>query len=90
MDGRAIFTPVPNGSQQDVPSEQTEYDSGRDDRIAGENKRKEIRFKASHTLLIGFFLWILYFVYSGNVRIWLTIAVVSMHSVFTSSPRASF
>ena len=90
MAGKAIFTPLPNGSQGDVPSKQTDYDSDKKDGIAEENRRKEIRFKASHTLLIGFFLWILYFVHWRFVRIWLTIVVVSMYSVYTFSPRASF
>lgn len=33
-------------------------DQNRD--IADTNRRKEIKFKASHVLLIGFFSWILY------------------------------
>lgn len=53
-----------NGSAQykDVTAQYNDAkargDQGRD--IADTNRRKEIQFKASHILLVGFFLWILY------------------------------
>jgi hypothetical protein len=31
-----------------------------EDKVTAGNKRREIQFKASHALLIAFFLWILY------------------------------
>lgn len=64
-----VFTPIAqNGSAtasseyKDITSQyNNKKDQGRGDIDSQEtNRRKEIQFKASHVLLIGFFLWILY------------------------------
>lgn len=64
-----IFTPIAqNGSAtassefKDITSQYNDSkDQGQSDiDIQAINRRKEIQFKASHVLLIGFFLWILY------------------------------
>ena len=64
-----IFTPIAqNGSAtgsseyKDITSQyNNSKDRGQSDIDIQEiNRRKEIQFKASHVLFIGFFLWILY------------------------------
>lgn len=66
-----VFTPIgQNGAAtasseyRDVTSQYNDSkDRGQSDLdIQAINRRKEIQFKASHFLLIGFFLWILYVV----------------------------
>ena len=61
MEDKSIFTPFSNGApKQGQQSDARDNDEEKESRITATNKRKEIQFKASHTLLIGFFLWILY------------------------------
>ena len=59
MDANVVEHSVPNGrtKEEHLVEEQEEE---QEDKIAIGNKRREIQFKASHALLIGFFLWILY------------------------------
>jgi len=54
MDRKVVDHNVANGPKQKGPCFEE------DDRVAAGNKRREIQFKASHALLIAFFLWILY------------------------------
>lgn len=71
-----VFTPIAqNGpatassKYKDITSQFNDSkDRGRPDSdIQTINRRKEIQFKASHFLLIGFFLWILYVLSSAWV-----------------------
>ena len=66
-----IFTPISKSGPaaaspeyRDITSQYNDsQDRGQLDLdIQATNRRKEIQFKASHFLLIGFFLWILYVV----------------------------
>ena len=66
-----VFTPIGQNGPATAPSEYKDVtsqfndskDRGQSDLdIQAINRRKEIQFKASHFLLIGFFLWILYVV----------------------------
>lgn len=66
-----VFTPIAQKGPVTAPSEYkditSQYNDSRDRGqpdidIKATNRRKEIQFKASHFLLIGFFLWILYVV----------------------------
>ena len=60
MEEKAIFTPISNGSKNLAPQIRIEDEAEKEHQILAANKRKEIQFRAFHTLLIGFFLWILY------------------------------
>lgn len=64
-----VFTPIPQNGSAAASSEYkditSQYNDSKDQRqpdidIQAVNRRKEVLFKASHFLLIGFFLWILY------------------------------
>ena len=64
-----IFTPIAQNGSATASSEYkditSQYNDSKDREradidIQATNRRKEIQFKASHVLLIGFFLWILY------------------------------
>ena len=66
-----VFTPLPRNGSAAGPSEYKDITSQYNDSkdrghpdidIQAINRRKEVLFKASHFLLIGFFLWILYVV----------------------------
>lgn len=63
-----IFTPMPQNGTATASSEYkditTQYNDSTepaqpDNNIEAINRKREIQFKASHFLLIGFFLWIL-------------------------------
>lgn len=63
-----VFTPIPQNGSAAASSEYkditSQYNDSKDQRqpdidIQAVNRRKEVLFKASHFLLIGFFLWIL-------------------------------
>lgn len=43
-----------------VPKASADVRKAQEDALQEQNKRKELHFKASHGLLITFFLWILY------------------------------
>lgn len=71
-----VFTPIAQNrpataspEYKDVTSQYNDSkDRGESDLdIQAINRRKEIQFKASHFLLIGFFLWILYVLSSAWV-----------------------
>lgn len=74
-----IFTPIPppNGSPaapSGVKDVTSHYNDSKDRGqpaidIQAINRKKEVLFKASHFLLIGFFLWILYVVSRARVDI---------------------
>lgn len=64
-----VFTPIAQNGSATASSEYKDITSQYNDSkdrgqvdidIQAINRRKEIQFKASHILLIGFFLWILY------------------------------
>lgn len=66
-----VFTPIAQNGSATASSEYKDITSQYNDSkekgqpdidIQAINRRKEIQFKASHFLLIGFFLWILYVV----------------------------
>ena len=68
-----VFTPIAQNGSATVSSEYkdvtAQYNDSKDRRqseidIQAINRRKEVQFKASHLLLIGFFLWILYVVFT--------------------------
>lgn len=70
-----VFTPIPQNGSAAAPSEFKDITSQyNDSKARGQpdidvqaiNRRKEVLFKASHFLLIGFFLWILYVI----PRVW--------------------
>ena len=71
-----VFTPISPSGPAPASSEYkdvtSQYNDSKDRRqpdidIQAINRRKEIQFKASHFLLIGFFLWILYVVPCAEV-----------------------
>ena len=67
--GEPIFTPIAQNSPATASSTTykditSQYNESKDKAqpdidIQAINRRKEVQFKASHFLLIGFFLWIL-------------------------------
>ena len=68
-----IFTPIAQSGPATASSEfkdiTSQYNESKDRAhsdidIQAINRRKEIQFKASHFLLIGFFFWILYVISS--------------------------
>ncbi len=68
-----VFTPITQNGPATISSEYKDITSHYNDSkdrgrpeidIQTINRRKEIQFKASHFLLIGFFLWILYVISS--------------------------
>ena len=68
-----IFTPIaqngPNTASSEFEDITSQYNESKnrgqiDIDIQTLNRKREIQFKASHFLLIGFFLWILYVVSS--------------------------
>lgn len=54
MEAEKLGQNVANGYSQEAQVTKDE------DHVAATNERREIQFKASHALLIAFFLWILY------------------------------
>ena len=64
-----VFTPIaqkgPGTASSEYKDITSQYNDSKDRGhpdvdIDAINRRKEVQFKASHLLLIGFFLWILY------------------------------
>ncbi|KAL8796063.1 MAG: hypothetical protein Q9195_001639 [Heterodermia aff. obscurata] len=93
MESNATFTAFPNSGLSNTPQSQVEEEDDKEDRISATNKRKRLRFQASHTLLIGFFVWILslhalgiYFFTKGFL---LTRLVLDFHSTCGASPLLS-
>lgn len=71
-----VFTPIPPNGSPAAPSGfkdvTSQYNDSKDrgqsaTDIQAINRKKEVLFKASHFLLIGFFLWILYVVSRARV-----------------------
>ena len=60
MEYDAIDLTLPENKRNIVPDPSAGDSKVRKDVLGEQNKRKELHFKASHGLLIGFFLWILY------------------------------
>lgn len=92
MENSPKFTTFPNGGLKEPPQTQIEGEDDKEDKISATNKRKKIQFQASHTLLIGFFFWILYVNrhQSPPAITKLMSPALFMHLVSISSPRASF
>lgn len=62
MENDATGITLPGNTPKGVSRFSTDVQISPEDAIEEHNKRKELHFKASHGLLIGFFLWILYVV----------------------------
>ena len=60
MERDATGITIPESTPNGVPKLSANVQKTRDDVRQEQNRRKELYFKASHGLLIGFFLWILY------------------------------
>lgn len=60
MEDDTTGTTLPEQKTNRVPKASGDVQKAQEDALQEQNKRKELHFKASHGLLIAFFLWILY------------------------------
>ncbi len=60
MEDDATSATLPEKTLNGVPKASADVQKAQEDTLQERNKRKELHFKASHGLLIAFFLWILY------------------------------
>ena len=60
MERDATDISISGNTGNEVPNLGPDFQKAPDDARQEQNRKKELHFKASHGLVIGFFLWILY------------------------------